>query len=838
MTRTLTNTLGALLCTALLAGCQPPADSGASIATIYRDDYGTPHVFADDNYGVYYGFGYAVAEDRLFQMEMLRRTAEGRVAAVLGEEFVELDRHIRTYYDHRAITNQLAALSAAELAILEGYADGFSRRVGEALADRTLLPKEFIDNQFDPVAWQPYDVAMIFAGAVAHRYADFNSERDNLKVLQTLQAEHGSERGLAMFNMSKWLTDADSVTTVPETTTSGEISRNSQASKALAAPYLAQLPSTAGNRRVAIDEQGRFAGITDQAAVADQFKALLAERGFTYSAEFAPASNYWATAASKTSDAQGVVVNGPQFGWGAPSYVYGIGLHGGDFDLAGNTLLALPSILFAHNNQISWGSTAGLSDQVDVFVETLNPQNPEQYLHNGSYRDFERWPEQIAVKGGESITVTARRSVHGMVVEHNPEQGLAWSRARSWEGGELASLFGWVELSKAANLDQAQQAIGQVTTNINFYYTDTAGNIGYTHGGRYPDRHPQQDPRLPTPGSGEFDWQRMRPYSDNPTVRNPAQGYLANWNNRPSRGWASSDLWNLSWSASERVALINREIEAKAQLSVDEVWAVNAAVSDAELTLPFIIDHLAAALAASPAGAAEQRALALLSNWSGNWTLDDNGFYGAEPALMQAWIDRLLAQVFSDDVGELLHPWYATNATFHHPQGPSSHPAVGSKIIVRTLDQLARGEQPDYDFFNGQPPAELLASSFAEAVAALTAEFGDDPDGWQLSAAPMVWRPVNFRGVPQAAPEAETTLPGYMNRGTENNLFIARGDHFEAYDVIPPGQSGHINGDGSVAEHYSDQLEMFSGYRYKSIPFSRAEAEQRATTTRQLRRDR
>ena len=130
--------------------------------------------------------------------------------------------------------------------------------------------------------------------------------------------------------------------------------------------------------------------------------------------------------------------------------------------------------------------------------------------------------------------------------------------------------------------------------------------------------------------------------------------------------------------------------------------------------------------------------------------------------------------------------------------------------------------------------AALLASTFAEAVAELTEQFGADYDGWQLSASPMVWRPVNFRGVPQAAPEAETTLPGYMNRGTENNLFIARGDHFEAYDVIPPGQSGQINSDGSFADHYNDQMAMFSGYRYKSIPFSRAEVEQRAQRVQRL----
>jgi len=823
--------VAAYLSLALLLGCDSYSrlQEKNPIATIYRDSYGTPHVFADNNYGVYYGYGYAVAEDRLYQMEMLRRTAEGRVAEVLGREFIELDTHIRSFYDHRAISAQLAELNPEQLSLLEGYADGFNRRVEEVLADRSLLPKEFSDNQFYPVAWEPYDVAMVFVGAIAHRYADFNSELENLTILQSLQAQHGTEQGLAIFNMSKWLTDSDSVTTVPA------IKPFLPSENLATSDYLSSLPEAPRAARVAIDQDGKFAGITKDAAVNARFKQLLSDNGFNFSPEFAPASNYWTTAASKSLGAKGVVVNGPQFGWGTPSYVYGIGLHGGDFDLAGNTLLALPSILFAHNDKISWGSTAGLSDQVDVFIETLNPANSEQYLHNGEYRNFEQWQEQIDVKGAESISVTARRSVHGMVVEHDPEKGLAWSRARSWEGGELDSLFGWIELSKAQTLDQAQQAIAGVTTNINFYYTDTNGNIGYTHGGRYPQRHPQQDSRLPTPGTGALDWQGMRPYSDNPTVRNPTQGYISNWNNRPSRGWQSSDLWTLSWSASERVALINDIIEEKPSLSVDEVWGINRLVSDAGLSWPFMKHHLYAAAKKHPLSDKAQDALTLLSEWSGRWNLDSEELYGAEPALMQAWIDRLLTRVFADDVGELLHPWYANNKTFHHPQGPSTHPAVGTKIIVRTLDLLARGEQPEYDFFNQASPHLVLAETFSEAVNELSERWGSNHNNWQLSAAPMVWRPINFRGVPQAAPEMQTSLPGYMNRGTENNLFIARGDHFEAYDVIPPGQSGYLSMNGNTSEHSNDQMELFAGYRYKSIPFTRSDVEKSARSVKQLK---
>ena len=153
--------------------------------TIYRDAYGTPQVVADSNRGVYFGYGYAVATDRLFQMEMLKRTAEGRVAEALGEDFVELDIQLRTSYDHRSIQRQLDALPTPQLEILQAYAQGFNTRIDELTADN--LPVEFSDNDFLPQHWSAYDVAMTFVGSIAHRYSDFNSERDNLELLQQLE---------------------------------------------------------------------------------------------------------------------------------------------------------------------------------------------------------------------------------------------------------------------------------------------------------------------------------------------------------------------------------------------------------------------------------------------------------------------------------------------------------------------------------------------------------------------------------------------------------------------------------------------------------------------------
>ena len=145
--------------------------------------------------------------------------------------------------------------------------------------------------------------------------------------------------------------------------------------------------------------------------------------------------------------------------------------------------------------------------------------------------------------GAESVTVMARRSVHGMVLAHDPARGIAWARARAWEGAAVQDLMAWVWLATDQTLETAEARIADKTTNINMYTMDKTGRLGYVHSGRYPERAPGHDPRLPAPGDGSMDWRGMRPYADNPKIRDPEQGYIVNWNNRPAADWVSSDLW-------------------------------------------------------------------------------------------------------------------------------------------------------------------------------------------------------------------------------------------------------------------------------------------------------
>ncbi|GAA6151115.1 penicillin acylase family protein [Pseudoteredinibacter isoporae] len=784
---------------------------------IIRDSYGTPHIFADDNYGVYYGYGYAIAEDRLYQMEMLRRTVLGQVAEVLGEQYLPLDQHIRSSYDLPSVRKQFNTISKDDRLILEAYAAGFSQRVEDVLAQQQeLLPKEFHDNGFLPKSWQAYDVAMIFAGAIAHRYSDFNSERDNLVLWQNLNEQHGSEKAWRIFSASKWLFDPSSPTTVP---------KGDAIPEELGQPmptYLKSLATIGKSKRVAVNERGEFQGISGSDGIDRAFEKMLAENGFHSSPEFAPASNYWAVSKAKSEGVNGILVNGPQFGWSRPSYVNGIGLHGGDFNVVGNTLLGLPALLFAHNNRIAWGSTAGLSDQVDEFILSLNPDDPEQYWHQGEYKNFQSWNETILVKGGAEHNIKVRKAAQGMVLMHKPEAGLAVSRARAWDGKELQTLLAWINLAKQDSIAEARRTVKEVATNINFYYMDTRGNIAYTHAGRYPKRAIGHDSRLPAPGDGSYDWLSLRPYRDNPAVENPPSAYISNWNNRPSENWAASDLWSLSWGRADRVQLLIDQLESQSTFTADEVWAINKSVSYGDVSLPFLLPHLNRSLANSKLNDLEAKAHDLLNAWDQQWIADAEGQYPAEAVLAERLIALLLEKAILDDVGRENFYLYSSTAYPVRPLGASMHTGPGVKALIKNLDALSSGQQVTYDFFNGRSE-QLLRKTFREAVKSLSAEQGFVPDKWRIPAPAMVWQPLNFRGVPQASQLQDISVPEYANRGSENNIFIANDEGFSAYDSIPPGQSGFVSIEGKESPHYRDQLSQFANYKYKKIPQTRDE---------------
>lgn len=827
---------GLLVITLLTCGCagsRAPESTGE--VRIVRDSFGVPHIYAESTYDMFYGYGYAVAQDRLFQMEMLKRTTTGSVSEVLGPQYVELDQLIRTGFDPKSIEQQLKKLHRDAADIFKGYAAGMNAWLDEVEANPDQhLPAEYVSFDFTPSRWTAYDVVMSFVGSIIHRYADFNEELTNLSFVADLASKHGMDHARAVFEATLPLFDPDSPTTVPRSSASAisEVSVDQPTNRlVLTTPVAPPVP-------LARDARGMLLNLPAeerQAYLADE----LVRTGLPGMAGRASASNVWLVAPNKMMDASGVLINGPQFGWTTPSYVYGVGLHGAGFDVVGNTLLAFPFLLFAHNGQIGWGSTAGFGDLVDMFELKLNPENPNQFWRNGRYRNLKSRRELIKVRGAADIEHVVYTSPYGPVVTRDLDANVAYAKHRTWVGHEVETGVAWVNLAKAESFDEVRTQLSRVAANINFYYLDAKGQIGYTHAGRYPKRASNHDNRLPAKGDGSMDWQGTLDFANNPFVHNPETGFITNWNNRPAASWPNSDLWWRRWSRASRVDELNRTIESRPRWTVDALWNINRSASHADLNVAYLLDDLKRGFEEDADATLEQSALLSLEQWDRLWMDRDlDGYFdGAGPAIMLAWLTDLNRRVLADDLGATHFARYASPGYPTESIAAAVGVSPGIKAIVANLDRRRSGEA-GFDFFNGVAPVEVLAQSFVAAVQHLSETQGDDLSQWRLSTHPLTFRSSNFRGVPQADPLREQLLPVIMNRGSENNVFVAREGRISGRDVVAPGQSGFAAADGSVSEHFSDQLPLYQNYQLKTLPLSPGEvgAQTRSETRIRVKR--
>jgi len=804
---------------------RPTTAAAQRSVTIKRDTWGVPHVYASTVHGLYYGYGYAVAQDRLFQMEMARRTFTGRVAEVLGEKHVAFDRSIRANYTPASLQRQYDALGKDDKAIFDGYAAGFNAWLREVRSDPgRLMPKQFIDFGFQPEDWTPMDVVMIFVGSMCNRFSDFNTEIDNLAMLNALKTMHGDDRGKQVFDQLKWINDPNAPTTIPqgpaERKVVGPLARrpvdNRDQLAALVEPSAQTLLALT---RLPRGERGQLLHLPqaqDQVFLAEG----IARDGLTGMSGYPQASNMWIVGKDKAQDANAILHNGPQFGWFNPAYVYSVGLHGAGFDVVGNTPFAYPTVLFGHNGKIAWGSTAGFGDGVDIYQERLDPADPTRYIHDGKSLPMSRRLEVIRVKGGTPVALEVFGTIHGLVVASDKDKGVAYAKKRTWDGQEIASLLAWVHQMQAQNYDRWIAQAARMAITINWYYADHKGNIGYAYTGKFPQRKPNHDPRLPALGTGEMEWERVLPFSTNPQMLNPAQGWLANWNNKPAPGYPSPDMFFLSWAETDRVDDLFDRLKARDRFTPEQVAKINQGTSFVDVNARYFVPYLKEAVAALPADDPRRQAVALFDGWDQQASdRDGDGKYDSPAAtVMRTWLPAMLKRTLGDDIPESYFKFYASAGypLAGTPAAGSVNIQPGTKVLFQALRGKQAGIPQKFDFFNGRDPLDVVRDALADTAAQLKTRYGDDMRQWLTPVAEHFYLTHNFLGIPQAGNDEALKNPAYMNRGTENDLIVFdRDGQVTSCEVAPPGQSGFIAPDGTRAKHYQDQLEMFGKFGCK-----------------------
>lgn len=762
---------------------------------IKRDSYGVPHVFADNTYGLFYGYGYAVAQDRLFQMDMSRRSFTGRTAEVLGagenNEYLNYDISVRKNFTPASIQKQISALSEDELAIFEGYAAGFNAYLDKIKQNPNLLPKEYVDFDFDPTPLTSFDVVMIWVGSMANRFSDINLEVSALHLLQDLEKQHGKEKGQAIFNELRWINDPNSPTTVPA---SSPLSLQKNTTPSIS---LAEVSNTA-IEKIQARQQQAWGGIGP---------------------DFSPkASNLWATQPHRVKENATILINGPQFGWYNPSYTYGIGLHGAGFNVVGNTPFAYPIILFGTNSNIAWGATAGPQDVVDIYQEQLHPSDSHQYFFEGKYHPMQERKERIRVRGQDEDTIISVWSTpHGLITDFDEENQVAYSKKRSWDGYEVQSLLAWLNVAKAQNWDDFLAQAEKMAITINWYYADKNGNIGYVSPGYLPKRPANQDIRIPAKGDGTMEWEGILDFEATPKAYNPAQGYLSNWNNRPSPDKTNTDTY--FWSYGDRVNELNVQYEEKEQFSLEELWDFNKTASYQDVNWRYFAPHLEKAQSQLPRTSPAYAMTEKLVSWDGTEADKQGNNADAGRVIFKTWLEEMYQLLLAPIIPEAHQATY-TQTGFMTAEGPnpgSTNLSMGTKVLLRALDLEANPEPGRYSIFEGNNPEDIMQRALENTYTRLSQEQGEDISAWTIPTSVHYFNSSMFTGTPQTIKNNTFQFTGYQNRGTENNRIVFTEDAVEFCDVMPPGQSGFMDRNGKRSPHYDDQLKMYENFECKNV---------------------
>jgi len=774
-----------------------------TLCTIIRDNYGVPHIFADTKEGLGYGAGYAMAQDRLWQADVMRRAATGRLAE-LGLATIEDDIATRTlWYSEDELLEIYDDWDPAEdylKPMIEAYVDGINAYIDQALDNLYIyMPAEYMAQNL--VAYlEPFTVADVVGLTVLMGWrfgGTGGSEGDLYEALLTLQAMHGDTAGGAIWNDLFPLDDAGAPVTIP----SESLSVLSQDGTSL------DVPDNLGP----VLEQAQELWATQDAA----FEALGVPTKF--------GSNAVLVSPELSATGNALELGGPQMGYTMPQIVYELGLHGAGINAVGMAMpCAGPFILIGVSESGAWTSTTGSSDVVDVRILTLNPADPTQYWYNGAWVDMERRNELVYGPKKQTYQATSiYRSVYGPIISMDLAAGTAVTLHTPFFKNEIAGEQGWQLFQAATNIDEFEAAVELIIPSHNFYWADTEGNIGYWHAGRFPVKPAGADRRLPLAGDGTQEWVRVTEPWEMPRSINPEQGWLTNWNNKPIAAWpyAESDF---QWGEGFRVQILMNAIPtfaASGDMTTDTLNKLNQVAgyhsTEGMNFAGSLIAQLTAYVSATP-DPELYAALGYLGAWataeplpisrvdfvSPAWPNDPSPTYD-HPGLtiFNAWYDRFVPAVFDGILPASL---------IDQVKGRPS-------LLLRVLRGDASLLYPGYP--TGAALDALMIDALEGALDDLEIEYGSSDMATWLT-------PVRMQNY-----EAQGALPGgkihpYMNRGTYNQIAEMVADGLpNAKNVIPPGQSGLVLLPGIPSPYVADQVPLYASWTYKPMLFTQEAVE-------------
>ena len=749
---------------------------------IVRSNANVPHVFGSTDADVFFGLGFAHAQDRLWQMTLLRRTAQGRLSEIFGQRTVKIDELMRRLDLYGLSIASVPAQDATTTEALQAYARGVNAWIAQ-VNDGALgrgAPEFFLFTPDIPV-WQPADSIAIIK-------------------LMGLQLSGHLDAEVLRARMSLLMPDARVRDILPDDPTQG----------VAALPDFAQL----------------FPGVVpSHAALAIPDDPLSPFPRLP----FAGASNAWAAAPDRSAAGGSLLANDPHLGFTAPAIWYLARLQLQSGGIIGATIPGMPVVLVGRSDRLGWALTSSYMDDQDVFIEQLNPDASDTYLTPSGWKSFETRNSILTVKDAEPVTLTLRWTENGPVLP-----GTHYDLASVTPPGHVAAL-GWTVLDAADTSMTAAMRLmtaGSVAEGIaagegftapsqNVTLADKDG-VAMVTIGKMPARDPahQTEGRMPSPGwLAQNRWKGRLPYADNPRFVAPDTGILGNTNNKTvDRPFPThvSHLWGDTQRIQRWLRLMRaRDVHTRESFIEAQLDIVSPA---ARSLLPLIGAELWFTGDPAPEGTPERRrqqALEMLAEWNG-----EMGEHLPEPLIYMAWTRALQERLIRDELGGLADE-------FRHPE------PVFLDRVFRNVD----GAAVWCDILQSSPVEtcpDIARQALDEALIRLSERYGSNIESWRwgdahqathdhtvLGEVPVLRHLVNIR---QSTSGGDFTLMRGRTSGKDPDPFlnVHGGGYRGVYDfadpdssvfIISTGQSGH-----PLSRHYDDLGEMWRRGEY--IPMS------------------
>lgn len=735
--------------------------------TVYFDDFGVPHIYANSQKDAMVALGYIHAQDRLWQMELLRRIAPGRLSEIFGSKALKSDLFFAGLGINENSQKTIAKLdkNSQSYILASAYLNGINQYLEEG-----KTPIEFQILGIKKEKFTLKDVHNIF-GYMAFSFAQAQKTDPLMTdIRDKLGAEYLKDFGL----------DGSLGTT--------------------------QIKNHEGKSNEYAEISKSIASLLDNSVV----PAFIG-------------SNSWVIAPQKTKNGKVILANDPHIGFSQPCVWYEAHIKTPDYENYGYYMAGMPFPPLAHNHEYAYGVTMFENDDVDMFQEEENPNNPNQYKTVNGYLNYKIRKEIIKVKDSSDVVLEVKETQHGPIMNSFID-GMSDKKLVSmyWVFTQQnnQSLDGLYSITNAKNLNDFRKGVALIAApGLNFMYGDAKGNIAWNTAGKLYKLDKSVNPNFILNGAnGIDDKKEFLDFSKNPHAINPSWNYVYSANNQTEA--VDGYLYPGYYLPEDRAKRIVSLLEPKNNWTKEEVGKMMN--DNTSSVIPTVVKNLVSTLDLKSLSSSEKQAVAILKTWNGSNNLKD-----IAPTIYNKWIYLYLKNTFQDELGEADFKMFLQT---HICKQIIATQTMNDKSIW--WDNVSTKNKKE-------TRAEILTNSFHEAIVSLEKQLGKEVNSWTWNRVHTLEHPHPLGQVaalrkifnvgPFEVPGSEEVINNLffdftdsgiynVNVGPSTRRVIDFSDIENSMSILPTGQSGN-----PFSKHYDDQSEMYAAGKFRKMKLNKKE---------------